>query len=76
MSLLELINLIENILDKKLKYNYSNWRPGDQKIYISDINKLNKDINWSPFINKEKGVLLMIDWIKDNKKIFKKLNLI
>ena len=76
MSLLELIKLIENKLDKKLNYDFSDWRPGDQKIYISDINKIKSDINWEPKINIENGIESMINWISNNKEIFKKLNLI
>jgi CDP-paratose 2-epimerase len=76
MSLLELIKLIENKLDKKLKYDYSDWRPGDQKIYISDISKIKSDTGWEPTISIDGGIGMMIDWISDNKYMFKKLNLI
>jgi len=76
MSLLELIELIENKLNKKLIYDYSDWRPGDQKIYISDISKVKKDIGWAPKIDVNKGVGMMIDWISENKEMFKKLKLV
>jgi CDP-paratose 2-epimerase len=76
MSLLELINLIKNKLNKKLKYDYSDWRPGDQKIYISDISKIKSDTGWEPKITVDDGVSLMIDWISNNKSVFKKLNLV
>jgi CDP-paratose 2-epimerase len=76
MSLLELISLIENKLNKKLKYDYSDWRPGDQKIYISDIGKIKSDTGWEPKINVNDGVGMMIDWISDNRPMFKKLNLV
>lgn len=76
LSLLELIDIIESKLEKKLKYDYSNWRPGDQKIYISDIGKIKNQINWSPKISSEEGINLMIDWIKDNKSVFEKLKLV
>lgn len=76
MSLLELIKLIESKLNKKLKYDYSDWRPGDQKIYISDITKIKKDTGWEPKISVDSGVGMMIDWISDNKSMFKKLKLV
>jgi CDP-paratose 2-epimerase len=76
MSLLELINFIEIKLSKSLLYDYSDWRPGDQKIYISDISKITNDTGWAPKISSKNGVNMMIDWIKDNKELFKKLKLI
>lgn len=76
MSLLELIELIKNKLDKDLKYNFSDWRPGDQKIYVSDINKIKSEIGWEPKINTNEGVGMMIDWLLENKEVFKKLKLV
>lgn len=76
LSLLELIDIIESKLNKKLQYDYSDWRPGDQKIYVSDITKIKKAIGWSPKITSDKGVGMMIDWINQNEKVFEKLGLI
>jgi len=76
LSLLELIDLIENKLQKKIDFDFQSWRPGDQKIYISDISKVNKIIGWKPEITSEKGLEIMIDWIQKNKYIFSKLELI
>jgi CDP-paratose 2-epimerase len=76
MSLLELIDLIEKKLNKSVEYDYSDWRPGDQKIYISDISKIESDTGWNPKIGVEDGVNMMIDWISNNKSIFKNLNLV
>jgi CDP-paratose 2-epimerase len=76
MSLLELIQLISKKLDKDIVYNYSDWRPGDQKIYVSDITRINKDIGWEPKITSDNGVSMMIDWILENKEILKKLKIV
>ena len=76
LSLLELLDLLKTKLNKNIQYSFSDWRPGDQKIYISDIENIKKDINWQPKINVIEGLNLMFDWIIDNKQIFKTLNLI
>lgn len=76
LSLLELIQLIEKKLNKKVKYTFSEWRPGDQKIYVSDISKVKNDIGWEPKISAEDGVFSLIDWINKNENTFKNLNLI
>ena len=70
MSLLELLSILEDKLKKKIKVNYADWRPGDQKIYVSDISKVQKLLGWWPKISKEKGIDMLIDWAMENKGIF------
>jgi CDP-paratose 2-epimerase len=74
LSLLELLTILgkENVLN----YQYSDWRPGDQKIYVSDITKLKEKLNWEPKVSIQDGLTKLMDWVKINKETFEKLNLI
>jgi len=66
----ELADLLEKISGKKYKdVSFSNWRPGDQKIYISDISKAKKDFGWSPKISPKEGVKKLYTWISQNKNL-------
>ena len=47
--------------------SYSEWRPGDQKIYYSDNTKLLKRLGWKPKISPEDGVGDLYNWIIKNK---------
>jgi CDP-paratose 2-epimerase len=39
------------------------WRPGDQRIYISDIRKALRDLDWTPEVTIREGLQRMIeDW--------------
>ncbi len=70
MSLLELLTVLEDKLKKKIKIKYANWRPGDQKIYVSDISKARKALGWKPKISKKEGIDRLINWVEKNKEIF------
>jgi len=70
ISLLELVGKFESILGKKLKTEFSNWRLGDQKLYISDITKIYSDIGWKPNIYPEIGIKRLTKWIEANKTLF------
>ncbi len=70
-SLLELIDSIECQTGIKMSYQFSEWRPSDQKVYISDISKVSKQLGWRPIITPNYGVKLLIDWVKDNIGVFK-----
>jgi len=73
ISLLELIEILNQKMNKKNKYKKFRWRPGDQKIYISDISKIKKEHNWSPKINMSQGLDKVIDWVGRNESIIKKI---
>jgi len=69
-SLLELIQLIDELTDKKSKITHDDWRPSDQKVYISNISKVKKEINWEPEISVKEGVKKLIEWVEKNKNLF------
>ena len=70
-SLLEFIEMIEKETGIKMAYNFSDWRPSDQKVYISDISKVSKALDWTPKVTPSYGVKLLVQWVKDNIRIFK-----
>lgn len=70
ISLLELITMLEKLLNHKINFEYSDWRPGDQKVYYSNINKAKKDFNWMPSISKEEGIQKLFNWCTNNLYLF------
>jgi CDP-paratose 2-epimerase len=71
LSLLELIKLLEKKLNKSIKYEFSNWRPGDQKVYVSDITKVKRELGWQPQVNVEVGITKLFKWVQENKSLLK-----
>jgi CDP-paratose 2-epimerase len=69
-SLLELIDLLEKITGKKSKITFSEWRPFDQLVYISNINKIKEAIGWEPKVSVEEGVKKLVKWVMENKNLF------
>ena len=63
------------MLKKKLSINpkikFAKWRAADQKVYISDIKKVERALCWSPEISVSDGVDKLIRWISVNKGYFK-----
>jgi CDP-paratose 2-epimerase len=71
LSLLELLDLLEDLMNKKIEYSFDDWRPGDQPVYISDIRKIEEELGWKPKIVPQEGVELMTDWIVTNGELIK-----
>lgn len=70
LSLLEYIKFLEDKLRKTVKVKFSKWRPGDQKVYISDNRKLKRQLGWEPKISPEVGIARLLTWIKENEELF------
>lgn len=70
LSLLELIEMLERRLGKKIPLKWQDWRPGDQRAYVSDIRKLERELGWKPEIGVEEGVSQLIGWVDEVKDVF------
>ena len=71
ISLIEALDVIKKITGVNPIINYSDWRPGDQKVYISDITKAEGKLQWSPIITTEEGIKKLINWTRNNIALFK-----
>lgn len=71
LSLLKLLDLLEDLTGKKSEIKFAGWRPADQKVYISDISKAKRELGWVPKIDPKGGVKKMINWISGNLGLFK-----
>lgn len=70
LSLLDLIATLERRLGKTIPLKWQDWRPGDQRAYVSDIRKLETELGWKPEIGVEKGVTGLIDWVDEVRDLF------
>lgn len=66
LSLLELLELLHRRLGRPMESRFDEWRPGDQKVYISDLSKISRDLGWKPKVDPTAGVGRLVDWLKDN----------
>ena len=62
--------ILEEMIKKKIPVNWGDWRPGDQKIYVSDICKAQNDLGWQPKVNVRAGLQLLYDWANENINLF------
>lgn len=72
ISLKEALIVIEDEMGIKAKVTYANWRPQDNKVYISNIDKLQR-FGWKPTISVEQALRRVCRWAKANEGTLKKL---
>lgn len=63
LSLLELFDLLNDMLNIKLEFTQLPPRQSDQKVFVADISKIEKSIAWEPRISTVKGIEDMIRWV-------------
>jgi len=71
LSLLELLEMLKWMSSMNPKISFAGWRPADQKVYISNINKAKILLNWEPKTSPEDGVGKLVNWISNNIGLFK-----
>lgn len=70
ISLVECLDLIEEITGKKPKISFGPGRLGDLLYFICDTSKANQRLNWKPKVPPKEGVARLINWIKENEHLF------
>jgi CDP-paratose 2-epimerase len=70
MSLRELLAYLGEKQSGPVVYDEADWRPGDQKVYVSDIRKAKEDFDWAPKICVRQGLDRLYDWVASNKELF------
>ncbi len=62
VSLLELLALLEKSLGRRVERRFAPGRPGDQKVFISDIRKARRLLGWAPRYNVEQCIERLLAW--------------
>jgi CDP-paratose 2-epimerase len=61
---------LEGLLGRNVPVSYDDWRPGDQRIFVSDINKARRELGWSPKIGVQEGIKRLYNWVVANRNLF------
>jgi CDP-paratose 2-epimerase len=66
LSLLELFAFLQRELDVELPITHLGWRPSDQRVYVSNISKASRLLDWSPRVGRDEGLRRMIEWAQSH----------
>jgi CDP-paratose 2-epimerase len=63
ISLLEFLSYLEERTGNRIRYSHSQWRPGDQRVYVTDIRRINRELGWSPRVSWRQGLDSLYQWV-------------
>jgi len=62
--------LIEGLLGRPVPVQSQEWRPGDQKVFIANVRKAERDFGWKPQISPQDGIPRLLSWVQSNRHLF------
>jgi CDP-paratose 2-epimerase len=62
--------ILEQLLGRPVPVSYADWRPGDQPVYISNIDKARRELGWSPQVTVKEGIERLCNWVVANCNLF------
>ncbi len=66
----EFAPILEKLLGHPIQAKWGDWRPGDQKVFVSDIRRAKQILGWEPKVGVEEGIRRLFDWVVANKNLF------
>jgi CDP-paratose 2-epimerase len=69
MSLRELLGYLAPKY-KALETCYADWRQGDQRVFISDIQRAHSEFGWTPRVSTADGIARLQGWVAQNRELF------
>ena len=68
LTILEIANKIRNIINPDLEFIFEALPEDEPKKRQPDIKKIIEEFNWQPKISIDRGLILTINWFKENQK--------
>lgn len=73
LSLLELIDILQELTGRKMEVSYDDWRPGDQRVFVCDVRKAGAELGWQPTTSAREGVRKLHEWVAAHPALFEGL---
>lgn len=65
LSILELLDHIQRITQRRLRVSTDAWRIADQRYYVSDIARFRAMTGWRPRVGVNAGLIALCDWLRN-----------
>jgi CDP-paratose 2-epimerase len=62
--------LLAELLGRPVPVEFGPWRPGDQKVYVTDVRRAAAEFGWQPTVSARDGILRLLQWVQANRALF------
>lgn len=67
VSLRDVLAALEHKIGLKIDLRFDEWRPGDQRVYVSDVTLAGKQLGWKPSVPVDEGLQRLLDWTRSDE---------
>jgi CDP-paratose 2-epimerase len=65
VSVRQVIERLMAIAQREVPVRTTDWRPGDQRIYVSDTGHAKRLLGWEPEVGWDRGLERLVEWFHD-----------
>ena len=69
LSLLQVMDLIEELHGARPQIEWGDWRPGDQKFYVSDTRAFGEAVGWRAQTDVKDGIAQLYRWFSARREL-------
>ena len=62
--------LLEELVGHPIEVARGDWRPGDQRVFVADVRKAERELGWTPQVGVEEGIRKLFEWVRENRDLF------
>jgi CDP-paratose 2-epimerase len=59
------IERLQDVTGRSVPVHTAEWRPGDQRIYVSDTTRIQRVLDWKPRTSWKAGLERLVDWLRE-----------
>lgn len=62
--------ILSQLAGRDIPVARADWRVGDQRVFVSDIHKAERELGWRPRVSVRDGIERLWRWVGDNPQLF------
>jgi len=70
LSLLELLAWLRQATGATPTLTHQPWRPKDQRVYISDLRTIKRELHWQPMVSVQEGLSRLLTWVRAHRELY------
>jgi CDP-paratose 2-epimerase len=70
VALRESLAILEGLVGRTIQRAYFPARPGDQRVFVADTRRAQRDLGWAPRTTPAQGIDQLFHWVRDHHHFF------
>jgi CDP-paratose 2-epimerase len=67
VSVNRVVERLAAITGREVPVRREGWRPGDQRVYVSDTSRAERLLGWAPTTGWEEGLVRLVEWLEESQ---------